>query len=250
MKPYKKILVLLAFLTFAYSSVIASGEEDVYIFYTGVQSPVFDILQGRLQEAFRRIGKRCEVRSTGSSKRALLLANEKGDGDAYRNGVIKEINPDMTGNLLKIPESVGDVEFSVYTNKKHLVVSNWASLDGLKNGLRVGAKLLENEIPANQTRLPDTDRLLKMLAENRLDTVTEHGTIADYKIQQLHLQGINKLTPPLASFPGYSYIHKKHKQLIPAISASLAEMKKDGSFMQVKKDAFKNLLASPSESTP
>jgi hypothetical protein len=28
------------------------------------------------------------------------------------------------------------------------------------------------------------------------------------------------------------------------------EMKKDGSFMQVDKDVFKKLLASPSESTP
>jgi polar amino acid transport system substrate-binding protein len=89
-----------------------------------------------------------------------------------------------------------------------------------------------------------------MLAENRLDTVTEHGIVADLKIQKLHLQGINKVTPPLASIPGYSYIHKKHKQLIPAISASLAEMKKDGSFKQIEKDVLTKLLASPTEGTP
>ena len=226
------------------------NKEGVFVFYTGVQSPIFEILQGRLQEAFRRIGKRCEVRSTGSSQRALLLANEEGDGDALRNGIINKTAPTLSSNLLQIPESIIDTELNVYTNGKHLVVNDWASLNGLENGLRSGVKILEINVPANQTRLPDTDRLLKMLAENRLDTVTEHGIVADFKIQQLHLKGINKVTPPVASIPGYSYIHKKHKQLIPAISASLAEMKKNGSFMQIEKDILKKLLNRPTESTP
>lgn len=226
------------------------NEEGVFIFFTGIQSPIFEILQLRLKEAFIRIGKICEVRSTGSSQRALLMANEQGDGDAYRNGRIKEMQPDLTDNLLLIPESIGDVEFSAYTNGKPLVVKNWDSLNGLDNGLRVGVKILENNVPAHQTRLPDTERLLKMLAENRLDTVTEHSIVADFKIQQLHLQGLNKLTPPLASFPGYSYIHKKHQQLIPAISASLMEMKKDGRFIQIEKDVFKKLLSGQPGETP
>jgi polar amino acid transport system substrate-binding protein len=226
------------------------NEEGVFVFYTGVQSPIFEILQRRLLEAFRRIGKTCEVRSTGSSQRALLLANEKGDGDAFRNGRIKEIAPELTSNLLQIPEPIGDVDFYVYTSGKNLVVTDWSSLNDLENGLRVGAKILEKNIPENQTRLPDTERLLMMLAENRLDTVTEHGVIADFKIQQLQLQGISKLSPPLVSHPGYSYIHKKHKQLIPAISASLAEMKKDGSFIQIEKSFFEELLINQSEGTP
>ncbi len=222
------------------------NKEGVFIFYTGIQSPLFDILKLRLTEAFRRIGKACEVRSTGSSKRALIMANENGDGDAYRNGRIKEMQPDQTSNLLMIPEPIADVEFSTYTNGKTLLVNDWDSLNGLENGLRVGVKILEKNVPDNQTRLPDTERLLKMLAEDRLDTLTEHSIVADFKIQQLHLQGITKMTPPLASFPGYSYIHKKHKQLIPEISASLVEMKKDGLFMQIEKDVFKDLLSKKS----
>ena len=226
------------------------NEEGILFFYTGVQSPQFEILQQGLKEVFARMGKVCELRQTGSSERALLLANEKGDGDALRLGFIKKLNPEMTANLLQVPESIDDIELSVYTKKKNLVVSDWASLNGLENGLRVGAKILEKNIPENQTRFPETERLLKMLAENRLDTVTEHGTIADFKIQQLRLQGINKLTPPLVSSPGYIYIHKRHKQLIPAISASIVEMKKEGRFIQIKKDVSKQLLNNLSERTP
>jgi len=226
----------------SHTEVKEINDEGVFVFYTGIQSPVFEILQRRLREAFARIGKVCEVRSAGSSKRALIMANEQGDGDAYRNGRIKELSPDSTGNLLRIPEPIGNVEFTVYTKKKNLEAVDWSSLDGLDNGLRDGVKNLEQNIPGKQLRLPDTGQLLKMLAENRLDTVTEHSIVADFKIKQLQLQGITKLTPPLASFPGYSYIHKNHKELIPAISASLAQMKNEGLFEQIEEEVFKSLL--------
>jgi polar amino acid transport system substrate-binding protein len=224
------------------------NEEGIFVFYSGIQSPLFEILQLRLQEAFSRIGKICEVHSTGSSQRALLMANERGDGDALRIETIKTMNPEMTDNLLMIPESIGEVEFSVYTKGKPLVIDDWNSLEGLKNGLRIGANLLELNIPESQTRLPNTDRLFLMLAEDRLDTVTEHGIIADYRIQKLQIQGITKLTPPLANFTGYSFIHKKHEALIPALAASLAAMKKDGRFMQIEQDVVNALLSDPMES--
>jgi len=226
------------------------NQEGVFIFYTGAQTPLFEIVQRRLKEAFWRIGKLCEVRSTGSSQRSLMLANQKGDGDAFRIKRIKEINPEATDNLLIIPEPIGAMKFFVYTNGQKFKVTDWDSLNGKKNGLRIGAKILEKNIPEIQIRLPDTTRLLKMLTENRIDTFTEHGIIADFKLQKLNLDGITKLTPPLADFQAFSFIHKKHKKLIPEISASLKEMKNDGSFMQIEKDVFKRLLDKETKGTP
>lgn len=226
------------------------NEEGVFVFYTGIQSPVFEILRQRLKEAFKGIGKICEVRSTGSSLRALQIANENGDGDAYRNKNVKKLNPDITSNLVVIPESIGNVEFYVYTKGKHLAVTDWTSLNGFKNGLRNGALILEKNIPEPQTRLPDTDRLLQMLQEDRLDTVTEHGVTADFRLKKLKLKGITKLVPSLASFPGYSYIHKKHASLIPAISASIADMKKEGRFEQIEREVIEKLLSAQAETNP
>ena len=204
------------------------------IFYTGVPSPQRDIVQARLREACRRIGQTCEVRFTGSSQRALVLAGSQGDGDAFRIGTIKAMEPEATDNLLLVPESILQIQFNVYTTGAPFPVNGWESLAGLRNGLRVGVKILEQKIPGNRTILPDSDRLFKMLAENRLDTVVEHGDVAEYTLYKLRLPNIRKLVPPLASFPGYVLIQKKHHQLVQPLADSLAAMKADGSFDRLK----------------
>lgn len=216
--------------------------EERLIFYTGVQSPLLEILQKRLQEAFTRIGRVCEVRSTGSPPRALLMANEQGAGDALRSQDIKRLAPDMTVNLLRVPESITEIVLHAYSSGDMFPTPGWSSLEGRKNGMRVGAVILEKNIPGNKTLLPDSDRLFQMLAVKRLDTVSENSDIADFLIQKKHLFGIKKLHPALASFPGYCYVHKRHKALIPLISASLAEMKWDGSFDRIKQETIAQLL--------
>ncbi|MEN8256910.1 MAG: transporter substrate-binding domain-containing protein [Thermodesulfobacteriota bacterium] len=220
-----------------------TSKEKTYIFYTGVKSPLKEILEMRLQEAFRRIGKKSHLQSTGSAQRALLLANETGDGDAIRVPSIKKMAPGATSNLLQIPESIIDTTFNVYTKGKVFPLDGWQSLKNYQNGFRGGVKILEKNIPANRTILPDSERLFQMLNQGRLDTVTEHSVIADYLITKLHLTGIKKLSPPLFSVPGYSFIHVKHRSLIPEISQVLSEMKTDGSFEQIKDEVLTQLLA-------
>ncbi len=220
-----------------------SSEEKTYIFYSGTQAPTRKIVEMRLQEAFRRIGKKISVHFTGSAQRALLMANETGDGDALRVADIKKRVPDLTGNLLQIPESIITIQLYVYTKDKDFSVDGWDSLQGYRNGFRVGVKILEKNIPGSRTLLPDSERLFQMLDQGRLDTVSEHGVVADYLIKKLHLTNISKLSPPLVTVPGYSFIHKKHQALLPAITKSLVEMKADGSFDKIGNDVLKQLMA-------
>ena len=217
-------------------------EAGVLVFYTGVHSPLLEILQVRLQEALRRIGHSCEVRFLGSSQRALAMANDQGDGDLIRVPSIKELAPELTANLLVIPESIIDTEFYVYTSGALMDVENFDSLQGLQNGFRVGIKILEKKVPSEQVILPDSERLLRMLDENRLDTVIEHSYIADYLINKFHLTHIKKQNKPILSHAGFLLIHEKHKELVPQISSSLAEMKVDGTFEKLKEDVFKELM--------
>ncbi len=218
-------------------------EEKKYIFYTGAQSPVREILEQRLQEAFRRSGKKCRVRSTGSAQRALMLANEDGDGDALRVPNIKELVPELTGNLVQIPEAIIDINFVVYTKDKHLPIEGWESLKGYRNGLRGGVKVLEENIPAQRTILPDSERLFQMLDRGRLDTVSEHAEIGDYIIKKLQISNVKKMWPPLISTSGFIFIHKKHQNLIPEITQILVAMKKDGSFEVIRDDVLTKMLA-------
>jgi len=166
---------IIFFLFLCFTPGPVSAEDKIYVFYTGAQSPIKEILEMRLDEAFHRIGKKSRLVFPGSAQRALLMANKFGDGDALRVQEIKKIAPDLTDNLLIVPEPIIHIIFYVYTKEKIFQVDNWESLKSYHNGFRVGAKILEKNIPGKTTILPDAVRLFKMLDQNRLDTVTEQN---------------------------------------------------------------------------
>lgn len=211
-------------------------------FYTGVQSPLFEISRARIREACSRIGLLCTVKNLGSSERALYQANWKGDGDVMRVADIKEIATDMTGNLVQVSESIISFDVHAYSSGKVMDIKDWSSLEGLRNGARKGAKILEKKLPGELTLLPTTKRLLMMLQEDRLDTVSEHSDVVDYLIEKHQLKGITRLDPALAVLPGFPYLHEKHRELVPRLAAALAEMKADGTYERLKTTVLQKLL--------
>ena len=213
--------------------------EKELVFYTGEQSPVRDIMERRLKEAFQRIGFKFKLVYTGSAQRALVIANEDGDGDALRISDIKQIAPKETENLILIPESTNVVKFYVYTKGAVSSVDAYKSLANFRNGFRVGKKILEKNIPGERVILPDATRLFQMLNDGRLDTVIEWSSISDKIIKENNYSGIIRLPPPLVDLPAYSLIHKKHQALIPEIVKALKEMKVDGTFEKIEEDVLR-----------
>lgn len=235
---YRLFFICIASFVFFPPGSVKASDSKRLVFYTGIQSPIRDILEKRLQEASKRIGRQFRMEFTGSSQRALVMANTVGDGDALRVSDIKKIAPENTTNLIMVPESLFEISFFVYTKDKFFIVDGWGSLKLFHNGFRVGIKILEKNIPGQTTLLPDSSRLFQMLDQERLDTVTEHGIIADAHIRRLKLKNMVKLTPPLVTFPGHCFIHKKHAELIPQLAASLAAMKKDGTFFAIRESVM------------
>lgn len=62
--------------------------------------------------------------------------------------------------------------------------------------------------------------------EGRLDTVIEEKSIGDQLIIDLDLQRIYSQAPEFLRFSGYTYLHKKHPEIVPALEVSLKSMKK------------------------
>ena len=170
-----------------------------------------------------------------------MLANEDGDGDAARVPNIKEIAPKNTTNLVQVPESILVMKLVVYTKTLSFPVDGWSSLENCHNGARIGAKILENNIPGKRTFLPTTIQLLKMLDSDRIDTLVEWSLIADNAINNLKMTTIKKLSPPVKLQPFYIYLHKKHQLLVPRLAKVLIQMKEDGSFERIEKGVLKKL---------
>ena len=119
-RNYLVLVMSLLFCTVVSSHLLAADgteitKQKLYVFHTAIRSPMKEILDVRIQEAFRRLNLNAKLVMSPSSQRALMLANEDGDGDAARVPNLKEISPENTGNLVKVPESIMTIEFSVYT---------------------------------------------------------------------------------------------------------------------------------------
>lgn len=169
-------------------------KTKVYTFYTALQSPIKETLEGRIKEAFRRLGLKAEVRVSSSAQRALFLANKEGDGDAGRVTRLKSIAPENTSNLIQVPEPLISLVLTVYTKDKSFPVTGWQSLRNYHNGARIGAKILEKNIPGKRTFMPTTLQLVQMLDAGRIDTMVEWDLIADHAIKELGVK-IKKLSP-------------------------------------------------------
>ncbi len=216
-----------------------SNQTKEVTFYTGLHPPMQYVLEKRLQEAFKRgVGFKLKLINPGSAQRAIIMANEHGDGDANRVPNIKEIAPKVTENLLLIPEAINTLSFYVYTKGAAHLGNDFQSLANLRNGFRVGVKLLEKNVPGERVMLPEAKRLFQMLDDRRLDTVVAISFVADAVIKENNFSDIRKATQSLEKIPAYSLIHKKHQALIPKIVHALQEMKADGTFEKIEKDVF------------
>lgn len=218
--------------------------EKTFRFYSGMSSPLNEMLEGYLKEIFQQIGYTAELVRVGSSQRAMVLANEEGDGDAIRVFNIKDISPESTENLMQIPEPVSHVQFFVFSKIRSLKIKEWASLEGYRNGARVGVKILEKNLPKDSLFLPSAKRLFLMLDQDRLDNVIEWENIGRKIIMDLKLNGIEMISPPIVSIPGHIYIHKRHQALIPLLSRALNEMKRDGRYEKINKQILDRFFES------
>ncbi len=208
----------------------ADARNKVYTFYSGLAFPVRTVFEHRLEEAFCRMGRTCRVVFTGSAQRALVMADQQGDGDLIRLADITTLAPENTRHLLVVPESIGQLAYYTYVrgDLPAMDVNGWDSLAAYRNGMRIGVKILEEKMPGTVIRLPDADRLFKMLAMGRIDTVTEQEALADSLIWQKGYARIRKLSPPLINQPGYCLIHKRHRCLMPDLISALKAIKAEG----------------------
>ena len=235
----KSTFLLIFFLTIAVIPSTASSletlsqEKNNFIFYSGQQSAGSIIIEKRLRQAFKRAGIASSPKFIylAPAQRALITANENGDGVPDRAANIKQIAPNETENLIQIPESIHIRKIYVYTKSAVSHIDGYKSLENLRNGFRGGIKILEKNIAGEKIMLPDTKRLFQMLDDGRIDTVSVLGrSFADGIIKENNFSGITRLKTPLVINPTYTLIHKKHASLVPLITRALKEMKADGTF--------------------
>lgn len=158
------------------------------------------------------------------------------DGDVCRIAGLDE----QYTNLRRTGEAVLEYRMTVFSRRHDFPVTGPESLLPYELGFLGGWKILE-EVTAGHPRrvmLDNTDQLFLMLAHDRLDLVLVDRIMGLQAIERLDATGIKVLEPPFLQGRWYLYLHKRHRELLPAIDRELRKMKEDGTYERLRRRAF------------
>ncbi|MBF0427947.1 MAG: transporter substrate-binding domain-containing protein [Magnetococcales bacterium] len=185
------------------------------------------------QAVFQRLGWQLKI-SHLPSERALINANEGiDDGELMR--VPDKFIVDTYPNLIKIPEPWMNKAFIAFTNQEHVIIKSWGDLTPYTVGFITGWRMFEEntrDVP-NRIRVKDEELLFGLIKNDRAQIILYDRVQGQEYLRKEGIQGVRVVEPPLAEKDLHFYLNKKHAGLVDAITDTLKNMKKDGSYQKL-----------------
>ncbi|WP_342115626.1 substrate-binding periplasmic protein [Pseudoduganella sp. OTU4001] len=174
-----------------------------------------------LREAYSRLGRKLVVHQL-PGERSLVYANEgKMDGELYRKLGLDRDYP----NLVIVPVPLLTFELVIFTRGTSFVVNGWDSLRPYTMGFVRGNKIAqENTRGMKVEQVSTMQQAFEKLMMGRTDLVLGHRASGMAVVRSQQLEGVTVLEPPLASFPVYHYVNKKHAALVPELARVLKQV--------------------------
>lgn len=188
------------------------------------EDPATSIAERVVTEAYRRLGLSVQVRHLPGERSLRSANNGDTDGELYRKLGMERDYP----NLVIVPVPLLIYEIVIFTQGTHFVVNGWDSLRPYTIGYVKSIKIVEQNTQGMRVEVAGTLRqaFLKMTM-GRSDLVVANRTSGLAALKELNLTDFKVLSPPLATFPVFHYLHKKHAALVPRLTAALQQMQKD-----------------------
>jgi len=187
------------------------------------------IVDGLVVEMFHRIGHSACITPL-PAERSLLNANSGiTDGDILR--VREVIVSGRYPNLHLVPEVLYPLPISGFTRRNDLQPKALADLVPLRIGFVTGWKILEEQVKAVEiSRVRGVEELFALLAEDKVDLVIYERLTGQHLLEQLGIEGVRVVDPPLLVTPQYLVLHRRHQALLEPLAAALRAMKAEGGY--------------------
>jgi len=193
-----------------------------------------------LIEAFRRFEQTIQI-SHLPTERSITNANlGVTDGEFPRISGLESIYP----NLIKVPEKIVDFDFVAFTWRPDIQLTDWESCKPYNVAIVRGWKILEANLAdvKSLVKVKNQEILFTLLGNQRTDIVVYSRFEGQEMINQLELQSIRVLEPPLATREMFLYLNKKHLSLIPMLAEQLVHMKRDGTYDRIFEETLGSYL--------
>jgi len=177
-----------------------------------------------LVEAYRRLGIEIIAEPLPAERGLRVTDSGQTDGETVRVEGLEAVYP----NLVRVPELVVSVEVKVFTTGVTFPVTGWESLHPYTVCYMHGLKLYEQGTQGMR-RVPGfgQENAVKLLREG-LCEVAVLSANAWVMVDRLNAGPMRELEPPVASYPLYHYVHRRHADLVPLLAEQLKQMKREG----------------------
>ena len=208
--------------------------EDTIVLSTHMikDSYNFNTTKVIMAEAFRRVGIKMTLRPTPGNRALHEAETGITDGDVHRIYRILEIK--KLKNLIRVPETQQTISTYAWSKTITKIDNGWDSLKDLHVGVYLGSALLNKLAKKYAKRVSSvgtTEKMFRMLNGGRFDlAISAPSGAVHLNSPEYTNSGIRRLEPALRSFPVYTYLHKKHADLVPLVAEALHMMKLDGTY--------------------
>lgn len=184
-----------------------------------------------VKELFGRLGYDVEVQFVPAERALRNLDAGIDDGAIGRTaGILTQYK-----NIRQVPEKALDRDFIIFAKSLDFRPEGWDSLAPYNVGIITGWKILENNIGhcKSLVKAKDGAQLFRLLEAGRVDLIIYNRWGGLQLLNDLELQGIRALEPPLVRAPHFFNLHKKHDHLVAPAARVLREMKEDGTYERI-----------------
>ncbi|GAB2842217.1 transporter substrate-binding domain-containing protein [Pseudoduganella ginsengisoli] len=203
------------------------------------QDPATQIAELVVAEAYKRLGMNLQVHKY-PGERSLVSANDgQTDGELYRKVGMERDYP----NLIIVPVPIQIYEIVIFSRDTTFIVNGWESLRPFTIGFVRGIKIVEASTTGMRTEpVPTMQQAFQKLAMGRTDVVVGNRASGLAAARALKMEDIKVLSPALASFPVYHYVHRKHEALVPRLTAAMQQMQKEKVMERIQRQVLGEVL--------
>ncbi|MBU6952289.1 ABC transporter substrate-binding protein [Hahella sp. HN01] len=202
------------------------SQEVTFSTFQG-NDPITKISVDIMANAYQRLGLTLKVLPQPGQRSLLTADSGLIDGELFRIKGMDEIYK----NLIRVPIAIVEIDIVAFSRKENsIVITGWESLTPYKVGYNRGVKVIEeNLLPPTRVEPSNTvENALKMLDAGRTDIAIDGLLNGLMIINDLGLDNIVSIEPPLEVIHGYHYLHKKNLHLLKPLTEVLREMEEAG----------------------
>ena len=181
-------------------------------------------------EAFRRAHLELRLEKL-PAERALLLSNSGiSAGELNRLSGVETQYP----NLIRVPEKLGDWYLAAFS-KDASIPGRIEAIRGRTVGLIRGWKIYELALGGAKDviTVDDPDQLFRLLQLDRIEVALYERSMGLAHFKQHGIKGVLVVEPPLFIRETFIYLHQSYAGQVPALTAALRSMKRDGTYQRV-----------------